>query len=259
MFNPSKKITTKDIQELYYITDIDNVPSILDKGILSHNDAQDIPHTDISNKTIQSLRKDKAIQLDDKHKTTLPLWSFVCLFAQPHNAMMYVSRGKHICVLRIDKAILERDDIYISDRNASCHNASFSQAKNWALTNKTARCLYSRHSLPYSTNTIDPNDYKSIRQLEILCPKKVAKEFILGFFAKQKEDMEVLLDIVKDKLLSLSVTMNANIFFLGKSLRLNTFTPITKHTISVKDSENINTKDDHDENTIILGFSSFSI
>ena len=259
MFSPSGKVTSNDIQELYYITDIENVSSILDKGILSHNDVKNIPHVDISNKTIQSLRGSKTIELDDNNKTALPLWSFVCLFAQPHNAMMYVSRGKHICVIRIDKTILERDDIFISDRNASCHNAKFMRAKHWSLTDETARCLYSRYSLPKSSNAIDANDYKSIRQLEILCPKKVTRDYILGFFVKQKEDMQTLLNIAKDKLSSLSITVNANIFFLGKSIRLNTFTPLNQKAININTNDNKGSNEDNESENIVEDFIHFSI
>lgn len=238
MFNPSKKITKKDIQELYYITDIENVPSILDKGILSHNTVKDIPHVDISNKEIQGVRENKLVPLNTTGNK-LPLWSFVCLFAQPHNAMMYVSRHKHICVIRLDKNILEQDDVIITDRNASCQNATFAKASDWVLTNETARCLYSRQSLPTMTNQITHHDYKSIRQLEILCPQKVAQKYILGFFVKQKEHMEKVLKMVTNKLLSLSVIINDNIFFLGKTTKLKTFMPLTFNAINddIKDNQ----------------------
>jgi len=33
-----------DIQELYFITDISNVPSIMSEGILSHNEARRVHH-----------------------------------------------------------------------------------------------------------------------------------------------------------------------------------------------------------------------
>ena len=263
MFSPAKNISIKDIQELYYIADIDNVASILDKGILSHNDALNIPHKDISSKTIQALRKTKVISTDSSAEAKLPLWSFVCLFAQPHNAMMYLSKDKHICILRIDKTLLENKDILISDRNASCHNAKFTKAQNWTLTEETARCLYSRYSLPFSTNAIDANDYKSIRQLEILCPKTVATNYILGFFAKHKEDMQELLNILKEKLLTLPVTINANIFFLGKSLKLKTFMPLASNTLSVNHTNNTqitsNTAEDGEEVIIVDAFDTFSI
>lgn len=261
MFSPSKTISKDDIQELYYITDIDNVASILDKGILSHNNAQNIPHKDISSKKIQALRQGKVISSGVPNEPKSPLWSFVCLFAQPHNAMMYVSREKHICVLRIDKNILSEENVLISDRNASCRYAKFTQAKNWTLTDKTAQCLYSRYSLPCSTTAIDTNDYKSIRQLEILCPKTIAKHYILGFFTKQKEDMQELLNILKEKLISLPISINANIFFLGKSLKLKTFTPIVTNTLDDSTQEQVNTSENAnaDEAPIIDAFGTFTI
>ena len=258
MFSPSNKITAKDIEELYYISDIDNVPSILDKGILSHNDVKDIPHKDISNKDIQALRKDKLVSIDASH-TQLSLWSFVCLFAQPHNAMMHVSKGKNICVLRIDKKILEQQGVLISDRNASCYNAIFTNVEKWALTDETARCLYSRYSLPHNNNLISTNDYKSIRQLEVLCPIRVAKEFILGFFVKQHEDMQALLAMVKETFSPSTISVNSNIFFLGKSLKLKTFTPLNQKAIDINTYDNKASDENSESENILEEFKHVSI
>lgn len=250
MFSPSSKLTAKNIEELYYITDIDNVPSILEKGILSHNDVANIPHVDISDSKIQAYRKDKFIKIDNKDET-LPLWSCVCLFAQPHNAMMHVSKNKNICIIRIDKKVLKRNDVYISDRNASCHNANFFKASDWALTDDSARCLYSRQSLPSFTSSTNLYEYKSIRQLEVLCPKRVSKNLILGFFVKAKNDMATLAHLIQEKALSLSIMLNANIFFLSKSKNLATFIPLKSTAYSIVNNDD-STSDDPSEDTVCI-------
>ena len=50
-----------DVRSLYYITHVENLPSILRHGILSHGqiESQGIPYTRIYDADIVSKRKDK--------------------------------------------------------------------------------------------------------------------------------------------------------------------------------------------------------
>jgi hypothetical protein len=50
-----------DITELHYISPIENIPSILKHGILSHNRAKKINHYSVAMLEIQERRKDKQI------------------------------------------------------------------------------------------------------------------------------------------------------------------------------------------------------
>ena len=71
---------------LYYITHVDNIPSILQNGILSHEEIvkRGINFTPIYNLDVVNLRKDK-ITPDGKS-----LWYYANLYLQPRNPMMYV-------------------------------------------------------------------------------------------------------------------------------------------------------------------------
>lgn len=71
---------------LYYITHIDNIPSILHNGILSHEEIvkRGINFTPIYNKEVVNLRKGK---LTPNGKS---LWYYANLYLQPRNPMMYV-------------------------------------------------------------------------------------------------------------------------------------------------------------------------
>ena len=75
--------------------------------------------------------------------------------------------------------------------------------------------------------------------------------------------MQELLNILKEKLLSLPVTINANIFFLGKSLKLKTFKPLTSNTVDINHTKHTeiksNTEDDDKEVIIIDALDAFSI
>lgn len=116
-------MTLPQILGLYYITHIDNVHSILQHGILSHERvlAENIPYTHIYAEDIIANRQD--IQTPDGHS----LWHFANLYFQPRNPMLY--RVKHekpvneIAVISLKPEILDRLDIFISTGNVA-HSAS---------------------------------------------------------------------------------------------------------------------------------------
>lgn len=107
------------IKGLYYITHLDNIPSILENGILSHNlvVASDVSYTPIYDAQIVNNRRSK---LAPNGKN---LWDFANLYFQPRNPMMYrVIHEKNkddIAVLAIRPSILETNGIYISTGNAA--------------------------------------------------------------------------------------------------------------------------------------------
>jgi hypothetical protein len=110
------------IKELYYITHINNVPSILKHGVLSHEliEEQGVPFTPIYNAEIVAKRHD--IQAPDGRS----LWSFANLYFQPRNPMLYrvvffgeSTDATNIAVLGVQVNILNKSDIYISTGNAA--------------------------------------------------------------------------------------------------------------------------------------------
>ena len=74
-----------DIKALYYITHIDNLPSILEKGILSHERIEDdqVQTARIYNTDIVNIRKEK------NTPNQKSLWSYANLYFQARNPMMY--------------------------------------------------------------------------------------------------------------------------------------------------------------------------
>lgn len=111
-----------EIKELYYITHINNVPSILERGILSHEimERENIPVTRIYNPEIVAKRR--AIKTPDGRS----LWSFANLYFQPRNAMLFrvvfFSEGigvNDIAVLGVQMSVLNSPDIFIATGNAA--------------------------------------------------------------------------------------------------------------------------------------------
>ena len=108
-----------DIRALYYITHIDNLPSILAKGIFSHERIrlENIQNTTIYLEHLVNKRGNKYTAAGKN------LWHYTNLFFQPRNPMLFSvikSKGKqNIAVLRISNTVLQRQGIFITDGIAS--------------------------------------------------------------------------------------------------------------------------------------------
>ncbi len=108
-----------NIRALYYITHIDNLPSILSRGILSHARVrtEGVQDTTIYLPHLASKRRER--RTSDRKS----LWDYANLFFQPRNPMLYnviKSKGKqNLAVLRISNTVLQRQGIFIADGIAS--------------------------------------------------------------------------------------------------------------------------------------------
>lgn len=107
------------IKSLYYITHINNLPSILAKGIFSHERirSENIQNTTIYLEHLVNKRGNKYTAAGKN------LWHYTNLFFQPRNPMLFSvikSKGKqNITVLRISNTVLRRQGIFITDGIAS--------------------------------------------------------------------------------------------------------------------------------------------
>ena len=112
------------IQNLFYITHIKNIISILERGILSHQSIEDnrLKPTTIYNSQIVDRRSQKIV-INNKS-----LWSFANLYFQPRNPMLYsIIHNKYlieeVVIISVKRDILTRKDIWITTGNAA-HNDS---------------------------------------------------------------------------------------------------------------------------------------
>lgn len=112
-------MVNKRVSALYYITHINNLPSIYEYGILSHNrlEAEGVPSTRIYDEGIVSRRRH--ILTPDGRS----LWNFANLYFEPRNPMLYrVLNNKSpddIVILAVLPTVLSRKDIFISTGNAA--------------------------------------------------------------------------------------------------------------------------------------------
>ncbi len=109
-------------RELYYITHINNLESIFEHGILSHNQVieRDIKHETIYNPDVVNRRQERLL---DNGKT---LWDYTNFYFQPRNPMLHtVTNGAtniedHV-VLSISFDVINDPDVLITTGNAAAH------------------------------------------------------------------------------------------------------------------------------------------
>jgi len=191
-----------ELTELHYITPIANVPSILEKGILSHNQAKRVHHESVAMNEIQ----------DRRAKVTVPggrkLHDYVNLYICARNPMMYKrqARFKELCVLRVSPDVIDFPGVVITDGNASGDYVRFSAApkgltivdRDWTFTD--------------DWRDSDPIQYfrkKAAKCAEVLVPDTVKKAYITGAYVACDEAKTALECLVKD----ITVEINSHLFF----------------------------------------------
>jgi len=108
-----------DIRYLFYITHIDNVASIVERGLLSHGEVerQQVPFTPIYDESIVGRRREKSTPQGKS------LWDYANVYFQPRNPMMYrVIHEKNIdslAVVAVRAAIMQAEGVIITDGNAA--------------------------------------------------------------------------------------------------------------------------------------------
>ncbi|EPR73429.1 hypothetical protein ADIWIN_1459 [Winogradskyella psychrotolerans RS-3] len=130
IINKKEKLDEAKIKQipfggLYYTAHIENINSILEKGILSHNLAHSkgLLTVDISNKQVNERRNRVVVGLNGN------LHDYAPLYFNPRNPMLYYlckNRPKeNLVLMRINPHILMEDDVSFSDGNAASRTTKF--------------------------------------------------------------------------------------------------------------------------------------
>jgi hypothetical protein len=174
-------LTRHQIKRLFYITHINNIPSILKLGILSHHRAEAIEHVSIALEPVQERRHSKVISITGK-----PLHSYVNLFINPRNTMLYYllsnRSSSEICVLGIDPVAADVPGVIVSDRNAAKNDARFAFAPEGFTQIDIERVFAERWS-----NYGDRNDVlKAQMCAEVLIPDRVPTQAVRFAYANSR-------------------------------------------------------------------------
>jgi ssDNA thymidine ADP-ribosyltransferase, DarT len=191
-----------ELDELHYITLIDNAPSILTKGILSHYLAERVQHRSIAMQEVQNRRSNKKVPGGRM------LHEYVNTYICARNPMLYLRKDSHaeLCVLRIDPAVLDLDGVVVTDRNAAS-NARFSPGKT-GLSLIDREQVFAEYWI-HSGDELATDNHKKIKCAEVLVPSRIPPDYIVGAYVSCVQSARRLGEIAPQ----LPVTMDAHLFF----------------------------------------------
>lgn len=195
-------IETTNQTGLYNIQAIENIPSIMRRGLLSNEKAARITHTSIAMNEVQE-RRDKI-----RVPNGLRLHQYANVYFDPHNPMLSARRNQNndICILKFDCCILDMPGVIVSDRNASSDYASFYSPK--------VGMKEIDFDLVYARFWTDEDYYvqmqkKSIKCAEVLVPYGIPYEYIVCAAVIDKGAAHKLEDVGFDK----TIEIEPRVFF----------------------------------------------
>ncbi|MXV86627.1 MAG: DUF4433 domain-containing protein [Acidimicrobiales bacterium] len=179
-----RAVKRSKLTELHYICHVDNLPSILAKGILSHRRAQRLQPMSIANEEVQDRRAEKSVPRGQ------PLHSYANLYLNARNPMMYritdASRDvANFCVLSVSTTVLDLDGVVLADGNAASAATAFRPALEGlaAIKRKRVFAQYWTHQ----GDQVAEAEHKRVMCAEILVPSAVDAAMIDSVYVANDE------------------------------------------------------------------------
>ncbi len=194
----------EELEELHYITPLENLASICLRGILSHRRAQSVAHASVAMKDIQDRRSRKTVP------GGRPLHEYVNLYFHARNPMMYKRHERHaeLCVLRVNTRVLDLDGVVVTDANAAAEDSyvRFAPAPDGLRIVDRAETFALRWT---SANYFEQCRLKSRKCAEVLVPDRVEPQFLDGVYVS----CDAAQATYETMGLPLAVTVNGHLFF----------------------------------------------
>lgn len=161
-YNDLVNIKKFRINYIYHMTSIDNITSIIELGLLSHNNRHVVKKID--NKEVNKRRdREEPIYGRNLHK-------YAPFYFNPKNAMLYVNKKdqKNIVLLAFDKNLLAEKGVVFTDGNAARRDTKFFNSLE-DLKKINWDCIRAEYWNNFENG-------KSERMAEILVPYRVGCE-----------------------------------------------------------------------------------
>lgn len=161
--------------EFQCIMPMDNVPSVLEHGILSYEQAAKLAHHSVAMQPVQDRRDQKRVP------GGLRLHQYANLYFHARNPMLFkrLNEVGRLCVLRVSVDVLRIDGTVITDQNAASDYVRFYHPSQWReLVFDDIYAMDWRH----------PNDpvaywrHKARKCAEILVPHRVEPRLLIGAY-----------------------------------------------------------------------------
>ncbi|MEX3954713.1 DUF4433 domain-containing protein [Trinickia sp. EG282A] len=190
------------VTEFHCIMPIVNLPSVLQYGIVSYEQAARLAHKSVAMQPVQDRR-------DQKHVPRgLKLHQYANLYFHARNPMMSKRRDEagNLCVLRVSVAVLGIEGTVIADQNASSDYVRFlapQQMDEWLNYDRIfARDWTDDDQITYWRK-------KSAKCAEVLVPHRVDAALVFGAYARDATTARR----VQAGWPNLQVTVDADMFF----------------------------------------------
>jgi hypothetical protein len=189
------------VREFQGIMPLANIPSVLERGILSHERASRIQHESAAMEEIQERRDKKRVP------GGLKLHQYANLYFHARNPMLYKRKenATNLCVLRISTAVKDLPNVVITDQNAASDWVRFLHPNQYRLLNFDSIFAMSWY------HPDDPIEYRRHRLrkcAEVLVPHVVSPEFIQGAYVLDRQVADQL-----QAMCELPITINPQMFF----------------------------------------------
>jgi hypothetical protein len=197
----------QNIRFIYHMTAIDNLPSILESGLYSHNQAHQLKiiERDISDPKVQDIR---ASVRDPIHNRELH--DYVPLYFNPRNPMLYRRKDiqNEIVILGIESMILHDENTIFSDGNAASKETKF--------YNDVSRLDQVCWDIVNAKSWTDIADGKRIKCAEILVYPNIEIRKIKHIYCYSTNQRLQCQEIVKNlsKMISIGISVKQDLFFI---------------------------------------------
>lgn len=187
---------------------IENIPSVLQHGILCHALAGALPHTSIAMEAAQEKRDQ--IELPDGR----PLHEFANVYFHARNPMMYLRRSEagSLCVLQVSPGILDIPGVWVSDGNAASRNYVKFHRPTEMASSLNFDLIFAR----WWVETFTPfgSERKHAKCAEALVPDEILPNYITGAY---------VIDLIRKQKLegkgfNMPITIDPDLFFKPVSI-----------------------------------------
>ena len=188
----SEKLREFNCKSLSNIMPIENIPSVIANGILCHDKAVKVNHSDISMAEVQLRRKNVTIP------NGMKLHRYASLYFSARNPMMYKRKdfANRLCVLAVSLEALNIPGCVVTDRNAATDVVKFYTPEEGLKKIDFAK-VFARDWTD-SDVSIQVNK-KAVKCAEVLIPDCVPYTHIVGAYVANEDVKTDLIRLGFDK------------------------------------------------------------
>ena len=187
---------------VYNIMPIENIPSVLQHGIVCFDQMQQFQHSSIAMNDVQVRRS--RVEIPNGYS----LHQYANLYFSYHNPMLYKRQGlaDELCILALPATVLDLEGCIVADRNAATSLARF-----YSPMDGLEKLDFSRIHAQFWTDSdqIIQREKKAIKCAEVLVPHSISPDYIAGAYVVSEEAAERLRNCGFDK----RIVVNPSVFY----------------------------------------------